>query len=68
MEDECKYEDELSLSTFARELGFVISTVNRIVKDAIRMKGLVKGMAIMKSIITKKREGAVSEMEKVLVM
>jgi hypothetical protein len=39
----------------------------RIVKDAIHMKELVRGTAIMKlMILTKKHEGEVSEMEKAI--
>jgi hypothetical protein len=33
-----KYEGGLNLSVIARELGFVVSTVNAVVKDAARVK------------------------------
>jgi hypothetical protein len=64
-----KYEGGQSLSAISRELGFAVSTVNTIVKDAARIKEHVKGTAMLNStIITKKREGAISEMEKLLTM
>jgi hypothetical protein len=64
----CKYEGGNILSTVAHELGFVISTVNIIVKDAARLKGHVKITAMMKSIMMKRHEGAVSEIKKLLLM
>jgi transposase-like protein len=64
-----KYEGGQSLTAISRELGFAVSTVNTIVKDAARIKEHVKGTAMLKStIITMKREGAISEMEKLLTM
>jgi hypothetical protein len=46
------------LSATACELGFAGSTTNTIVKDAIRIKEHVKGMAMMLMTITKKRGGS----------
>jgi hypothetical protein len=44
-----------------------LTTVNIIVKDAARIKEQVKGKAMMKlMIITKKHEGEISEMEKII--
>jgi transposase-like protein len=64
-----KYEGGQSLSAVARELGFAVSTVNTIVKDAARIKEHAKRTSTMKTtIITKKREGAISEMEKLLTV
>jgi hypothetical protein len=64
-----KYEGGQSLSAIAGELSAVVSTVNTIVKDASRIKKHVKGMACMKStIITKRREGVITEMEKLLTI
>jgi hypothetical protein len=54
-----KYEGGQSLSAISRERGFAVTNVNTI----------VKGTAMLKStIITMKREGAISEMEKLLTM
>jgi hypothetical protein len=64
-----KYEGGQRLSAISRELVFAVSTVNAIVKDATRIKEHVKGTAMMKStIITKKHEGAINEMEKLLTV
>nr|XP_023694244.1 tigger transposable element-derived protein 1-like [Paramormyrops kingsleyae] len=64
-----KYEAGQCLSAIAREFGLANSTVNTIVKDAARIKQHVKGTACLKStIITKRREGAISEMEKLLTL
>jgi hypothetical protein len=38
------------------------------VKDAAFIRKYVKGTALMKSIITKKLEGAINEMENLLMM
>jgi hypothetical protein len=64
----CTYEGGTSSSEIASELGFVIYTVNTIVNNAALMKGHVKGMAMMKSVITEKCEGAISEMGELLMM
>jgi hypothetical protein len=64
-----KYEGGQSLLAIARELSRAVSTVNTIVKDAFRIKEHVKGTALMKStIITKRRGGAITEMEKLLTI
>jgi hypothetical protein len=64
-----KYECGQSVTAMARELSLAVSTVNTIVKDAFRIKEHVKGTACMKStIITKRREGAITEMEKLLTI
>nr|XP_023648729.1 tigger transposable element-derived protein 1-like isoform X2 [Paramormyrops kingsleyae] len=64
-----KYEGGQSLSAIAREFGLAVSTINTIVKDAARIKQHVRRAACLKStIITKKREGAISEMEKLLTL
>jgi hypothetical protein len=48
----CKYEGGESLSAIA--LGLVLSTVITIAKDAAAIKGTLKAIATMKSMITKK--------------
>jgi hypothetical protein len=60
-----KYKGRQSLSAIARELGFVVSTVNIIVKNAAPIKENVNEMAVMKSTTLKKCEGAI-KMEKLL--
>jgi hypothetical protein len=44
----CKYEGRQSLSAIAHELGFAISTVNTIFKDAACIIEHVKGTPMMK--------------------
>jgi hypothetical protein len=60
-----KYECGQSLSATACELGFVVSTVNTVLKDITHI-GHVKGMAKMKWNNNRKHEGVISEMEKLL--
>jgi hypothetical protein len=43
-----KYENGQNVSATACEHGFVVSTMNTILKDPTHMKGHVKGMAMMK--------------------
>jgi hypothetical protein len=52
----CKYEGRQSLSGIAREPGFVVSTVNTMVKDAACIEEHVKGAAQMKSVFYRPRE------------
>jgi hypothetical protein len=48
------------------KFGFAVSTVN-IMKNSVRIKEYVKGMAMMKlKIITEKCEGTISEMDKLI--
>ncbi|XP_066471494.1 tigger transposable element-derived protein 1-like isoform X2 [Tiliqua scincoides] len=64
-----KYEGGQSLSSISRELGFAASTVSTILKDSARIKEHVRGSAPLKStVITKKRSGAIYEMEKLLTI
>jgi hypothetical protein len=51
----CKYEGGRSLSAVALELGFVVSTANPSVEDAAHIKEHVKGMAVMKLMIIRKK-------------
>jgi transposase-like protein len=46
----CKYESGRSLSAIPLELGFTISTVNTIVKDATHVKEHMNGTTVMKEI------------------
>jgi hypothetical protein len=62
-----KYEERQSWSATARDLGFALSTVNTTKRDAAHMPEHVKGMIMMKSMITtNKREGTIREMGKFL--
>ncbi|XP_027716875.1 tigger transposable element-derived protein 1-like isoform X2 [Vombatus ursinus] len=62
-----KYEGGQKLSSIARELGLAVSTVNTIVKDAARIKEHAEDSACMKlTYLSKHREGAILEMEKLL--
>ena len=62
-----KYEGKMSLTNIAREFGVAISTVACIVKDKQRIRKASRGTTELKmTIITKKREGPISEMEKLL--
>jgi hypothetical protein len=64
----CKYKSGQILSTTALELGFSVSTVNTIMKDAAHIKEHVKITAmIMLMIITKRCKGVINEMEKLLM-
>nr|XP_020859335.1 tigger transposable element-derived protein 1-like [Phascolarctos cinereus] len=64
-----KYEGGQKLSSIARELGLAVSTVNTIVKDAARIKEHAEDSACMKlTYLSKHREGAILEMEKLLTM
>lgn len=64
-----KFEGGQSLSSISRELGFAASTVSTILKDSARIKEHVRGSAPLKStVITKKRSGAIYEMEKLLTI
>jgi hypothetical protein len=49
------YEGGHSLSSIAREPGFAVPTVGITVKDAACVKEHVKGKAMMKLMMTKKR-------------
>jgi hypothetical protein len=62
-----KYKGGQTLSAIACEHDFSASTINTIMKDAARMKEYVKGATLIKLIIHK-REGAMSEMEKLIQM
>jgi hypothetical protein len=56
-----KREGVQNVSAVACELGFAISTVNIIMKTAIRIREHVTGTAVMKpTAIMKKHEGAVT--------
>ena len=62
-----KHEGGQTITSIAHELGYAPSTINTIVKDAACIREHAEGTATMKAtIITKKREGAISEMEKLL--
>lgn len=61
------YEDGKIISTIARDINRPISTVNTIVKDKVRIVESMKDAVPLKgTIITKKRQGPISEMEKLL--
>uniref|UniRef100_A0A8C9W2M3 HTH CENPB-type domain-containing protein n=1 Tax=Scleropages formosus TaxID=113540 RepID=A0A8C9W2M3_SCLFO len=63
-----QHENGKSVSTIARDLGFSHSTISTIIKDKARIREAVKGSAPLKAtIITKKRQGPIDEMEKLLV-
>lgn len=62
-----KYGSVQNLREIARELDFVVSTVNTTLKDAARVKDHLRGKAMMKLMtLRKKRKGAISEIEKLL--
>jgi hypothetical protein len=64
----CKYEGGQSLFLFVPEFGFMVSTVDSIMKDDAGMKEHVKGAEMMKlMMITEKREDIIiSVMEELL--
>jgi transposase-like protein len=62
-----KHEGGQTITSIARELGYAPSTINTIVKDAVCIRDHAKGTATIKAtIITKRRERAISEMEELL--
>ncbi|XP_036598723.1 tigger transposable element-derived protein 1-like [Trichosurus vulpecula] len=64
-----KYEGGQKLSSIARELSLAVSTVNTIVKDAARIKDHAEDSTCMKlTYLSKHREGAILEMEKLLTV
>lgn len=63
-----KYEGGMTLSAIAKEMGKAVSTINTIVKDRERIRDSTKGSTDLGvTIISKRRQGPIAEMEKHLV-